>query len=344
MAKEKKQKEKKYFLVVVPDTRKRSSIISSLNKMGYENVKFASDGAAAYNILKRRKVDCIISAWEMPQMDGISLLKVVRSDDKLYQIPFCIITRHINREKVMEAGRHGVSTILVEPVTSAQIREKIMDVINAKPDVDMERIEALFLKATHLTEEKLYNKALRIYGEILEVHEDAEVYYNVGYIKTVQGKYDEAMKAFGKAVAINKLHARAYKMMGKVHLKTDEPKKAEKCFEKAGEIFLEREMDKEAEEAFQEVLRINPDTLNIYNSLGIIYRRQHNARKAVDLYRIALKVNPDDEGIYYNLGRAFMENREIQEAKRALEKALKLNPRFIQAKRMLDAIKVAFDG
>ena len=128
----------------------------------------------------------------------------------------------------------------------------------------------------------------------------------------------------------------------KVYSKKGDPKKAKHFFEKAGDIFLERNMDQEAEAAFGEVIKISPDTVNVYNSLGIIYRKKKDYGGAVKQYLKALKVDADDENILYNLGRVYLEDKKVGDAKKTFKRALEIDPGFKEAKKMLQAIEVAF--
>ena len=57
--------------------------------------------------------------------------------------------------------------------------------------------------------------------------ESAEVYYNIGYIKTSQGKHDEALLAFQKATQLDRLFAKAYEAMGRVYRELGQPDMAE---------------------------------------------------------------------------------------------------------------------
>ncbi|MEE8483560.1 MAG: tetratricopeptide repeat protein [Nitrospinota bacterium] len=335
-------KDKLVFLVVHNRAVQRAKLIEMLSAMGFKNFEKASDGAVAFNILKRRTIDFIISGWDMPQMNGLALLKVVSADELLYRIPFIIIAQTIDKEMVVEAGKRGVAAILVDPVSPAELEAKVAGIFEQPVDDETEMFEDMFSDAKKLTEQGNYDKALAVYKKMLQLHESAEVYYNIGYIKTSQGKHNEAIIAFRKAVMINNLHAMAYKSMAEVYLKKDDPHEAEKCFEKAGDIFLARNMDNEAEAAFNKVLELNPNTVNVYNSLGIIYRKQNKYDKAIDAYEAALKVDPEDENIYYNLGRAMLENKQIKKAKKAFERALAIDPSFDEARRMLQAIDVGF--
>ena len=343
MAEKGKKKEDYTFLIVDPFTKKRTEMIALLRKLGYKQFEQAPDGAAGYSILKRRPVDIIISGWNMPIMNGLALLKVVSSDEDLYNTTFFVMIQQITREVVVEAGKLGVAGILVEPISITQIEKKLDDALGLEEENDKSgAITKLFKKAKALVSEKRMDEALVVLEEIVSSHESAEIYYNIGYIKTSQGKFNEAILAFRKAVMINNTHAKAYKKMGDVYLKMGDKDEAEKYFEKAGEIFLERNMDKEAEMAFKEVLKISPETINIYNSLGIIYRRQHDYKKAITQYLKALEVDPKDENIMFNLGRALLEDKKIKDAKKMFERAVKVNPNFKEAKRMIKAIEVGF--
>ncbi len=335
-------KNRVYFLIADADRVKRETIIAMLKSADYVHFDQAVDGASAFHILKRRPINFIIAAWDMPQMSGMTLLKVVSADEELFNIPFILVCSTINRDMVVEAGKFGVTSIMLEPLKAGVLDQKIASVLTSAPDSATTKIEDLFTKAKQMVAIGKLDAALAIYKEVLGVGEDADVYYNIGYIKAAQGKYDEAIIAFRKAVMINNFHGRAYKMMGQVYMKLNEQEEAEKCYEKAGKIFLERNMDDEAEEVFKEVLRINPQVVNIYNSLGIIYRRRHNYTEAINLYRRAIDVDPDDENILFNLGRAYLEAKNIEEAKKCFLRALEKNPAFTEAKKMLQAIEMGF--
>ncbi len=337
-----KNKHKLSLIVVHSNDSYRLLIIDMLREQGFCHFDQAPDGVEAYHILKKRPVDVILSGMEMPEMNGISFLKVVSADENLYRIPFLLMTPSVTRQMVIDAGRCGVAAILIEPISYNVLNEKILGILGGPADKQEKETEELFNSAVSLTKKGDYNKALSLCTEILEKHEDAEVYFNIGYIKTNQKKFDEALVAFRKAVMIDNLHARAYKMIGNVYSKKGDPKKAQHFLEKAGNIFLERNMDKEAEDAFNEVIKISPDTVNIYNSLGIIYRKKKDYGGAIKQYERALKVDPDDENIMYNIGRACLENKEVEKAKKMFEQALSVDPDFKEAKKMLQAIAVGF--
>lgn len=338
-----KEKENTTILVVENKTSKRFNIIGMLKNLGFKHFHQAPDGIAAFRLLKRRSVSYIFSSLNMPNMNGMALLKIISADEALHQIPLILIAPTMHKQMVIEAGQYGVAEIILEPVQEDILEKKLEQVMGGE-DEHEEKMEGLFEKAVELTEKGKFNEALVAYKDIIKHNETAEIYFNIGYLKTAQGKYDEALVAFRKSVKINNMNARAYKMMGEVFLKLGKTEEAEHQFAKAGEIFLERNMDQEAEEAFNEVIKINPETNNIYNSLGILYRKRGDALGAVRSYKKALKVDPEDENVLYNIGRAQLEANLVADAKESFQSALKLNPDFEEAKRMLHAIETSYEG
>ena len=113
---------------------------------------------------------------------------------------------------------------------------------------------------------------------------------------------------------------------------------AQRAFERAAAIYFDKHMDTDAEFVMNEVLKINPETLNIYNSLGIIYRRTNQHKKAVTMYRKALKVNPLDENIHFNLARAYLETGEASKAMSSLKSCLRINPDQMDAKTLFQSV------
>ena len=340
MAETSLDKSKVSVLIAENIPEKRLERIEMLRKLGYSRITQAADGSAAFHALKRRSIDVILSAVKMPQMNGVALLKIVSSDDELLDIPLVFITDAISKEFVREAGRYGAAGILIEPLDEQALDEKIIDVMQSLEDEKSEEVKDLFSEAQKLVNEGKLDKALKVFESILEVHEDAEVYANMGYIMSAQGKFQEAIVSFRKAVMINNVHAKAYKSIGEVYIKKGEPRQAEQYFQKAGDIFLERDQDDEAEESFNEVLKLNPETTNVYNSLGILHRKRKSFKDAVRMYEAALKIDPADENIYYNLGRAMLEDKRIDDARLMFNQALKMKPNFPEAKRMLLSIEV----
>lgn len=340
-----KDKKELTALIVSDSYEERSHITKILLEAGYRHFEQASEGTTAFGVLKVRPIDFIICQWDMPNMTGISLLKILSVDVDLFSIPFLMVTKDITKQKALEAGICGVAGILVQPVTKEDLDKKIKAVMQSPVSLKDKRFTLLYDEAKRLTEEEQYHQALIVYKKMLKIRETPEIYYNIGHIKIAQGKYDEAFKAFGKAILVANLQAQAHKQMGEIYLLKGEPGKAAKCFKDAEAKQFKRELDEESIEALEEAMSMKRSDLagkadpNIFNSLGIIFRKKKNYKKAIRYYKQALKVAPENEMIHYNLGRAYLDDGQSSLAEELFNYALSLNPNFEKAKKKMAEIQ-----
>lgn len=328
------------LLLVEPQEQMRRSQIRIFQQLGFEKTVVATTGTEAWSILKGKGADLVISGWYMPEMSGLALLKVVRSDNELAQLPFILVADRVTKSQVIEAGEAGVTDMICLPLTPHTVQRKVENALLSGQDPQSREAELQYQRGLELMKAGRWEEALEAFKSILDIFESAEVYYNMGYISTAQGRYEEAIRYFRKATQINSAFARAYQKMGEVYIKLGRHKLAQQAFEQAAELYMAKDMDENAEAILQQVLKLNPNTINVYNSLGILYRRQGKFEKALDQYKKALKVNPNNENIYYNMGRIYFETKRYEEARSTFNQALKINPEFAEAEDMVRTIDI----
>ena len=103
----------------------RRIIRNMLRQLGYTNIVEAEDGAEAFSLLQREKVDFVISDWNMPNMSGLDLLKAIRADANLKPLPVLLVTAEALKENVVEALKAGVNNYVVKPFTAETLKDKI---------------------------------------------------------------------------------------------------------------------------------------------------------------------------------------------------------------------------
>src|SRR5690625_4835997 len=103
----------------------RRIIKNLLRDLGFTNTAEADDGLTGLPMLQSSNFDFLITDWNMPGMSGIELLRAVRKDSRLKDLPVLMVTAEAKRDQIIEAAQAGVNGYVVKPFTAAVLKEKI---------------------------------------------------------------------------------------------------------------------------------------------------------------------------------------------------------------------------
>ncbi|SEI46013.1 two-component system, chemotaxis family, response regulator CheY [Allopseudospirillum japonicum] len=113
-------------ILIVDDFATMRRIIKNLLRdLGFTNTHEADDGLTALPLLQTGNFDFLVTDWNMPGMTGYDLLKTVRADPKLKDLPILMVTAEAKREQIVAAAQAGVNGYIVKPFTAAVLKEKI---------------------------------------------------------------------------------------------------------------------------------------------------------------------------------------------------------------------------
>ncbi|WP_250536640.1 response regulator [Caballeronia sp. AZ10_KS36] len=116
-------------LLVVDDlTTMRSLIRKMLKAIGYTLIDEAVDGVSALEKLKTQRFDLVITDWNMPNMDGLTLLQEIRKSEEHADVPVLMVTAETRRENVIAAIRAGASGYVVKPFSEAALADKLAQI------------------------------------------------------------------------------------------------------------------------------------------------------------------------------------------------------------------------
>jgi two-component system, chemotaxis family, chemotaxis protein CheY len=116
------------FLVVDDFSTMRRIVRNLLKELGYTNVDEAEDGAVALQKLQGGGFDFVVTDWNMPNMDGLTLLQSVRADPNLKALPVLMITAEAKKENIIAAAQAGASGYIVKPFTAGTLNEKLVKI------------------------------------------------------------------------------------------------------------------------------------------------------------------------------------------------------------------------
>lgn len=113
------------FLVVDDFSTMRRIVRNLLKDLGYTNVDEAEDGVMGLAKLKSGGFEFVISDWNMPNMDGLTMLQQIRADAELSKLPVLMVTAEAKKENIIAAAQAGANGYVVKPFTAATLDEKL---------------------------------------------------------------------------------------------------------------------------------------------------------------------------------------------------------------------------
>ena len=111
-------------ILLVDDSRTIRNIQKNvLKQLGHTDILEAEDGVQALACLGEQMADLLLVDWNMPNMDGITLIRKIRETNK--SVPIIMCTTEAEKSRVLEAVKAGVNNYIVKPFTVESLGEKI---------------------------------------------------------------------------------------------------------------------------------------------------------------------------------------------------------------------------
>jgi two-component system chemotaxis response regulator CheY len=113
-------------ILIVDDSSTMRRIIGNVvQQLGIKKDNFdeAVDGLDAWNQFQQNQYDVVLTDWNMPNMNGLELVKKIRSVNK--KIPIVMITTEGGKGEVITALKAGVNNYIVKPFNAETLKAKL---------------------------------------------------------------------------------------------------------------------------------------------------------------------------------------------------------------------------
>ncbi len=117
------------FLVVDDMDGMRRILVNMLHQIGIKNVISAMNGAEAWHIMQNKKIEVVITDWNMPLMNGLALLDKIRTSTSYANLPVLMMTSENDRYQVRTAIEAGVSGYLIKPFNISALESQIKKIM-----------------------------------------------------------------------------------------------------------------------------------------------------------------------------------------------------------------------
>ncbi|MCL2704774.1 MAG: response regulator [Spirochaetaceae bacterium] len=116
-------------ILIVDDSRIMQNILKNSfdEKEAWGKTAFltALNGEEALKVMDENTIDILLLDWNMPKLDGLSVLKKIRQSDKYKALPVIMITSEAAKYNVIEALKAGVSDYIIKPASRKILIDKI---------------------------------------------------------------------------------------------------------------------------------------------------------------------------------------------------------------------------
>lgn len=154
-----------FCILVVDDSRTlRRILIRELNSLGFHNILEAADGIEAIETVKAKPVDLMLLDMEMPELDGLGVLSMIKEDDIYKTLPIIVISGADQIEKTIKCIEIGAEDYLPKPFDPILLRARIFSSLEKKRlrDLDKKHLEMLNQEKELLEVEQLKTEKLML--------------------------------------------------------------------------------------------------------------------------------------------------------------------------------------
>jgi len=118
---------RKTILIVDDEEMTRDVLAQALNIMGFNSIS-AENGVVAFELVKKNKLDLVITDIHMPRMNGLELLREVKAYDP--DLPVILITGFDAEETRLAAKEHEASALITKPFRLNQLGELMNNIFS----------------------------------------------------------------------------------------------------------------------------------------------------------------------------------------------------------------------
>lgn len=120
----------KSILVVDDSAMMRKVVIKSLKNCGVDiEVVEAADGALGLTAFNKQDFDIVVTDWNMPNMNGLELIKAIRATDKGKKTPIVMVTTEGSVDKVKQGILAGANDYLAKPFDNGRFVAKFQKLL-----------------------------------------------------------------------------------------------------------------------------------------------------------------------------------------------------------------------
>lgn len=326
------------ILVVDDLVNMRKTVRSMLKMIGYDQVTEADDGDTALRRLKQGEHDFVIADWNMPRMPGVELLREIRDEPMLRDLPFIMITAEVDEGQIARAAEEDVDGYIIKPFVADILGRKINSVLEKKANPP--QVEVHLKVGYAYMENGLLSEAMREFELARALNpKSARIPLAMAQIFEALGDHRKAAELFNTSISHNPRFVKAHHTLADFQMRMGNTAAAIQSLKTAtsispnnplrqiefGKLLLTAGRMEEADQAFKSALKSSEKNAGIHTAVGEAYLGAGIEDKAAEAFRGSLTIT-EDINVYNRLGIALRRKKRFKEAIQEYRKALAVAP------------------
>jgi two-component system, sensor histidine kinase and response regulator len=119
-------------ILLVDDNPQNLQVLGKLLQEEKFDIEFAVNGEATLEWLKIKQFDLILLDLNMPGMNGFEVCKIIRSDNKMFEIPIIFLSAESERESILKGFEVGAQDYVTKPFDSRELLARVKTQLDLK--------------------------------------------------------------------------------------------------------------------------------------------------------------------------------------------------------------------
>ncbi|APJ02869.1 tetratricopeptide repeat protein [Silvanigrella aquatica] len=327
------------FLIIDESESFRDIMSSGIRSLGFKNVNQASSAIVALQLLKSKPIQFVICELEMPDFNGIELLKEIRDSSDINRTAFLMISKDAKREDISLLGEYEIDGYLKKPFSFQALAQKIPNCMQNYNNPNT--AEKLFQEAKLFLNKGELVGALAKFETLLRKSPNscrARVGMAICYRKMKNNPKAESLCK--QAIEKNEFFVQSFDEIGRIYMSMNRVQDAVHFFKKAvslspnnplrferiANLLIEHERFKEAESFLEEAIGGGVVYINIYEQYGKTLFYQKKLEKAALYFEKSLRHDPNNRSIINLMGICLKDLNRYEDALKYYNMAIKAFP------------------
>lgn len=290
-------------------------------------LRFAENGKEGLEILHSARCDIAVIDWNMPVMNGIEMLEIIRNDKALRDLPVIMVTAEAERDIVSEVAETEIDGYLLKPLTLSSLDNKIKYVVEKANNPDPATKHRI--KARELEENGNYDGAIeQIRIALVHKPSASRLLRQLGLLHFNIGKPDIAEKCLLKAASVNRQDTMTRARLAEYYISKNELEKAgryylelmtlsTRYFDQAldlAEKLLKKGSKQISIDLFSKIIALSKKYILIREKVIDICIANDEIEFPLQLLEQSIKENPSNYDIVYKAGLVYLEIGNTEKA------------------------------